>query len=175
MSADNGNLSDAEVASKVEATMARVRAMVPSARGASLASSTGRVRGGDAYLFPEELYRNLHQARTIAGSLSVDPKLGWRTPIVGPVWMRVRERIHQEIRIYIDAMATHQNNLNTYVIRSLGQVVDGVDSLGLKALKRQQTEQTEVIAALRAEVQTLRAQLETLEARLGAMNGHEGR
>jgi hypothetical protein len=171
MSTSNGDLSDTEVASKVEATMARVRAALPAAKGAPIAPLPGRQRAGEAYLFPEELYRNLHQARTVAGHLSVDYRLGWRTPIVGPVWMRVRQRIHQEIRIYIDALTTHQNNLNTYLIRSLGQVVETVDNLGLKVLKRQQAEQAEVIALLQAEVTALRGQLDALEARLASSEG----
>lgn len=158
-------MADAEAVSRVEAAMARVRAVVPSAKGAPITPSSGRQRAGDAYVFPEDLYRNLHQARTVAGHLAVDYQLGWRTPILGPVWMRVRQRIHQEIRIYIDALTTHQNGLNTYLIRSLSQIVDSLDSLGLKVLKRQQSDQAEVILALQAEVKSLRARVEALEGR----------
>lgn len=158
-------MGEGEVVSRVEAAMARVRAMVPSAKGAAISPTSGRQRVGEAYLFPEDLYRNLHQARTVAGHLAVDYQLGWRTPIIGPVWMRVRQRIHQEIRIYIDALTTHQNGLNTYLIRSLSQIVDSLDSLSLKVLKRQQADQAEVILALQAEIKALRARVEVLEGR----------
>lgn len=163
--------ADGEVTSKVEAAMARVRATTPSAKGAPSVAVTGRQRAGEAFLFPEDLYRNLHQARTIGGALNVDYKLGWRTPIIGPVWMRVRHRIHQEIRIYIDAMTTYQNNLNTHLIRSVALIVETLDGVGLRALKRQQTEQADLVEALRTEVRTLHAHLEAVEARLGALEG----
>lgn len=175
MSTTNGDLTGPELAtSKVEAAMARVRAMVPSAKGAPVAPTSARPRGNDAYVFPEDLYRNLHQARTVAGGLSVDYKLGWRTPVIGPVWMRVRQRIHQEIRIYIDAMTTHQNGLNTYLLRALNQVVESIDSLGLKGMKRAQTEQADLLAALQAEVQTLRQRVGTLEEQIARSDASHG-
>ena len=170
MSTDDGELKDKRpVPSTVEEVMARVRAQVPSAQGAVASTATARARPGEAYLFPEDVYRNLHQARTIAGSLSVDYRVGLRTPIVGHAWMLVRQRIHQEIRIYVDAMTTHQNTLNTHVLRALTQVVETLDAVGIRALQRRQVEQGETIQALRTEVQELRAQVETLNDRLATL------
>lgn len=146
--------------------MARVRAATPASTGTATTSAAGRFRPGEAYLFPEDLYRGLHQARTIGGGISVDYALGWRTPVVGQAWMLVRRRIHQEIRIYVDALTAHQSNLNTHLIRALTSVVETLDSLGLVALKRRQSDQEESLAALRSEVRQLQAQLETLQARL---------
>jgi len=158
--------SDGEVTSKVEETMARVRAAVPASARVTPPSAPARARSNDERLFPEDLYRNLHQARTIAGGIWVDYALGWRTPIVGQAWMLVRRRIHQEIRIYVDALTTQQNNVNTHLIRSLTHVVDTLDGLGLDAFKRRQQEQESTISTLRAEVQALRAQVAELQVRL---------
>lgn len=158
---------DGEVTSKVEATMARVRS-AGSAAGRSTPGTPPGFGADGAHSFPEDLYRSLHQARTIGGGIGVDYALGWRTPIVGQAWMLVRQRIHQEIRIYIDALTAQQSNLNTHLIRALTQVVTTLDGLGVSTLKRQQDEHTESLAALQAEVQTLRARVEELQARLDA-------
>jgi hypothetical protein len=153
--------------------MARVRAAVPSSVDRTVRSSPGtpaRFRSGDAHLFPEELYRSVHQARTIGGGISVDYTLGWRTPIIGPVWMMVRRRIHQEIRIYIDALTTRQSNLNTHLVRAISVLVETLDALGLPALKRRQQEHAETLAALQEEVRALRSHVLDLQARLDALS-----
>jgi hypothetical protein len=155
-----------EIPNKVEAAMARVRVRVPSAQGSVTPALDPRQRPGDAYLFPEDVYRNLHQARTLGGNLRVEYKLGWRTPLIGPIWMRVRQRIHQEIRIYIDSMTAYQNNLSTHLVRSIVQIVETLDSLGLRALRRQQLDQAAALDALRDEVRALTAQVADLEGRL---------
>lgn len=158
--------SGGEVTNKVEETMARVRATIPASASFSPPGVPARDRSNDGHLFPEDLYRSLHQARTIAGGIWVDYALGWRTPIVGQAWMMVRWRIHQEIRIYVDALTTQQNNVNSHLIRSLTQIVETLDGLGLNAIKRRQQEQEGTIANLRAEIQALRSQVEELQARL---------
>jgi hypothetical protein len=165
MSTGNG-----EVTSKVEAVMARIRANNPTTSTTSSALPASRFRPGEATLFPEEVYRSLHQARTIGGGIAVDYALGWRTPIVGQVWLMVRRRIHQEIRIYIDALTTQQSNLNVHLIRVMTSVVESLDSLGLRALKRQQADQATALADLQAEVRTLRLEVEALRSHLGPVD-----
>ncbi|MGH2458366.1 MAG: hypothetical protein ACRDIY_05810 [Chloroflexota bacterium] len=154
-----------EVTGQVEATMARVHAAVPSRSDVSLPRGSARSRSNGERLFPEDLYRNLRQARMIGGGLSVDGALGWRTPIIGQAWLLVRRRIHQEIRIYIDALTTQQSNLNTHLLRALVHIVETLDRLGLDSLVRRQEEQESTIAALRAEVQELHGRVDDLQAR----------
>jgi cell shape-determining protein MreC len=78
--------------------------------------------------------------------------------------MRVRQRIHQEIRIYIDALTTQQSNLNGYLIRVATHMVETLDELGLRTMKREQREQAELLAALQDEVRALRREVEQLRA-----------
>ena len=148
--------------------MARVRASLPAAAAGSAKYGAARVRPGEEHLFPEDLYRSLHQARTIGGGISVDYRLGWRTPIVGQIWMRVRQRIHQEIRIYIDALTGQQSNLNGYLIRVTTHMAETLDELGLRTMKREQREQADLLAALQEEVQALREEVAQLR---GEKNG----
>ncbi|HLH72387.1 MAG TPA: hypothetical protein VKX96_03815 [Chloroflexota bacterium] len=156
--------SKSEPASKVEAIMARIRATLPAGAAGSSKYGGSRTRPGEERLFPEDLYRSLHQARTIGGGISVDYRLGWRTPILGQIWMRIRQRIHQEIRIYIDALTTQQSNLNGYLIRVATHMVETLDELGLRTMKREQREQAELLAALQDEVRALRREVEQLRA-----------
>lgn len=145
--------------------MARVRGALPAG---SAKYGAARARPGEEHLFPEDLYRSLHQARTIGGGISVDYRLGWRTPILGQIWMRVRQRIHGEIRIYIDALTTQQSNLNGYLIRVTTHMAETLDELGLRTMKREQREQADLLAALQEEVRTLRQEIEQLR---GEKNG----
>lgn len=168
---DNEGMS--EGISKVEATMARVRAAIPSSVDRSTTpydAGASRFRPGSTHLFPEDLYRSLHQARTIGGGISVDYALGWRTPIIGHAWMMVRRRIHQEIRIYIDALTTKQSSLNTYLIRAVTAMVETLEALGLPTVKRRQEEQGEILAALQEEIRTLRSQVAELQTRFEALS-----
>jgi len=152
--------------SRVEEAMARVRASLPGkSNGRSIPDTAARGRPQATSLFPEDVYRSLHQARTLGGGISVHHTLGWRTPFVGPIWMVIRKRIHAEIRIYIDALTQQQSHLNNHVIRILTQAVETLDNLGLPALKRQQEEQAQLIEELRSEVRALREQCEMLETR----------
>jgi len=155
---------NAPVSSRVEQVMARVRAKLPGSTQNQGRPSVSRPRVSEDRVFPEETYRSLHQARTIGGALAVDAPLGWRTPVIGPVWMLVRQRIHQEIRIYVDAITSQQTNLNVHLIRVLASVVDTVDGLNLLTYLRRQQEQEDAIAQLRSEVAGLRSHLESLQS-----------
>jgi hypothetical protein len=154
--------------SKVEAVMARIRASLPAA-GARLPTGggTSRTLAGETNIFSDDVYRSLRHARTIGGGITITYNLGWRTPIVGQVWMLVRSRIHQEIRIYIDALTTQQSNLNTHLVRALAGVVEGLDGLGLPAMRRQQESQGEAIAKLQSELDQLRVEVQALRAAIG--------
>ncbi len=98
--------------------MARVRSRSGGADGLWPDDAPGR-RGLDS-----ELRRSLQQARALAGSLRVDYQLGWRTPVIGHAWLVVRRRIHQEIRIYIDALTRQQTAFNSTVVQALGRLVE---------------------------------------------------
>jgi hypothetical protein len=163
--------SNGEVTSKVEAVMARIRARSPACSANSPTPAASRFRSGDGFLFPEEVYRSIHQARTIGGGIAIDHTLGWRTPIVGQVWMAIRQRIHQEIRIYIDALTAQQSNVNLHLIRIVTNVVETLDSLGLGAIKGQQIDQATALVDLRSEVRALRLEVEALKSRLGTIDG----
>jgi|GEM_PF-6830042 len=166
--ADAAGSGDLSKPSRVEEAMARVRATLPAKANGSRATAVGsRALPQERNLFPEDVYRSLHQARTIGGGISVNYSLGWRTPIVGQIWMLVRRRIHAEIRIYIDALTQQQSNLNTHVVRVMTHAVDTLDGLGLPSLKRQQAEQAQLIEELRAEVRELRAEVEQLQRAAG--------
>ncbi len=166
--------SDSEVTSRVEAVMARIRASIPSSGRSLTALVSPRPLVGNIHLFPEDVYRSLHQARTIGGGISVNYVLGWRTPIIGQAWLIVRRRIHQEIRIYLDALTAQQSNLNTHLLRSLTGVVETLDSLGLRVWRRQQEEHAAAIAALQEEVRALRREVDALQARLTSLNAANG-
>ena len=161
--------SDSPSTSKVEEVMARVRASLSAQTDRGSPSSVTRYRPGEDNVFPEDVYRSLHQARTIGGALSVDHDLGWRTPIIGHLWLVVRRRIHQEIRIYIDSLSTQQSSLNVQLIRALTTVVETLDRLGLRALGRGQELQEANISQLAADVHQLHAQIEEMRARLSAL------
>src|SRR5947209_1894130 len=111
--------NDGPVTSKVEAVMARIRARRTTGPDDAEPPGETRVPAGEGSVFSKDVIRNLHQARTIGGSLGMTYELGWRTPIIGPAWMLVRQRIHQEIRIYIDSLQTQQSTLNTHFLRAL--------------------------------------------------------
>ena len=162
--ADAAGSGDLSKPSRVEEAMARVRASLPAkANGSQSPKSGSRALPQERNLFPEDVYRSLHQARTIGGGIGVSYTLGWRTPIVGQIWMVVRRRIHAEIRIYIDALTQQQSNLNTHLVRVLTHAVETLDGLGLPSLKREQQEQAQLIEELTAEVRALRAQVEQLQ------------
>jgi hypothetical protein len=149
--------------SKVEAVMARIRATLPGTVDRSPAGAgVSRAQTGEKNVFGEDVYRSLHQARTIGGGINVAYEVGWRTPIIGQIWMLVRRRIHQEIRIYIDTLTAQQSSLNTHFIRALTGVVESVDAFSLPTIRRQQQADTESLAVLRDEVSALRSEVQSL-------------
>ena len=148
----------------VEETMNRIRATLGKPESVAATPPNGLTTGGN-HLFPDDVYRCLHQMRTVGGMLRVEPKLGWRTPVIGYAWMLLRERIHREIHIYIDALTSQQAAFNSQTVRALTQVVQGIDGLGLGLLKRNQLEVRAELTLLREEVQLLRAEVSTLRER----------
>lgn len=104
----------------------------------------------------EELSRSLRQARLLSGQLYVEYKLGWRTPIIGHIWREVRRRIHQEIRIFIDALIKQQTSFNQSVVQVLTRIVD----------RLAQTPSSAEVAELRLEVAELRVSVSRLSAEI---------
>lgn len=114
--------------------------------------------------FDPELYRCLHQANVLTASgLQVDCELGWKTPIIGHAWMAVRRRIHQEVRIYVDALTAQQSSLNAHLVRALSRLVEGLTSMRLVSHLSKLEEQEEAVRALRDEVAELRERVRRLE------------
>lgn len=150
----------------IEEIMAAVRAGLISRKGVSedrLLGEDEAARAGPARTFGEEVYRGLHQAKVISGGLQVDYKVGYRTPILGQMWAVVRRRIHQEIRIYIDALARQQTSFNGHVIRALSRVVEGIDRRAADEQAARQAQQA-AIEELRGEVALLSERVRELEA-----------
>lgn len=136
----------------VEDVMAAVRARAHGqTEGCPVTGLDRQGHGRDA-----ELYRSVHQASMLSGRFQVDYQLGWRTPVIGHAWLVIRKRIHQEIRIYIDALTRQQSAFNSSVARALARVANRLDD----------TFTREELAQLRAEIETLRAEVSALSERL---------
>lgn len=120
--------------------------------------------GQPAMPFDPEVYRSLHQARAIVQTgLQVDYQLGWRTPVIGHLWMAIRRRIHQEIRIYSDALMAKQSSFNAHLVRALTYLVGGLASSQLLARAAEVDTQAERIRDLQREVAELKERVAELE------------
>lgn len=134
--------------------MARVRAR---ARGPSSdAPRPGRWPEGAAGRDPA-LDRDVQQARLLSDAPRVDVSLGWKTPVVGHAWLAIRRWVHQEIRIYIDALLQQQSAFNVSVARALGRIAERLDA-----------------SASRAELEALRAEVEALRREVASLRGAPG-
>ena len=61
----------------------------------------------------------LERARQIAASPGVEYGIGWRTPILGQAWAKVRETIHGEARLYVDALMARQAELDDALLAAV--------------------------------------------------------
>ena len=140
--------------------MARVRARARGQREDEVAAGqAGGVRERD-----QGLYRDLHQASLLSDSPRADYQPGWKTPIVGHAWLVVRRWLHQEIRIYVDALQEQQSAFNTTVARALTRVVE----------RQEGSASREELAELRAEVEALRRQLAELREGRDSQDAQDG-
>lgn len=158
----------------VEEIMARVRAEIEAKNGSGTATGTQLLAAGSSrprHGLDEDIYRSLHQAKLMSGTVHVEYKVGYRTPVVGQAWAVVRRRIHQEIRIYIDALMRQQTNFNSHIARAVTSLVENLDALALRERLDAQRAQEEEMGQLRAQVAALQERLGALESRLAELEG----
>ena len=103
-----------------------------------------------------ELHRELGHLRALGGVTRVEDSLGWKTPVIGHFWLVVRRWLHQEIRIYQDALARQQVAFNASAARALFAIAERLDA----GATRQE------LGELRAEVDALRDEVGALRDRL---------
>ena len=152
----------------VEEVMARVRSRVRARSGVTAAqelAGTNQGGGVDRILGPSVL-STLHQANLLATVPAVEYELGWRTPVIGHAWREVRRRIHQEIRIYLDAMWKQQAAFNVSIVKVLTGIVRGFEAMASQSEVEELRARIEEVTQLREEVAELRKQLELLRRRL---------
>lgn len=121
----------------------------------------------------------LDRARRLATRLSVDPNVGWRTPVLGPLWNVLRRVVYRDLRLYADAVASKQMAYNEAVVSVLEILTERLAALEATP-RRQPDEQGDepepTIERLRAAEALLargdaevRAALERLGDRLAAL------
>jgi hypothetical protein len=131
--------------------------------------AAARARAGNLpTLFSEELYYQLEQAnlnydRVLAELSVVESQM----PLVGTFVNRFKQELHRLVVYYVNMVAERQVTVNDAVVRTLNQLVDGLE-MGA-APRVQDTE----IEALQHQVVELQARLEHLETRM-ADSGSNG-
>ncbi|MBI2323304.1 MAG: hypothetical protein HYU88_14700 [Chloroflexi bacterium] len=127
----------------------------------------------------------LDRAGRVASRLSVDPRVGWHTPVLGPLWSVVRRALYRDLRIYADAVASKQMVYNEALLRAVELLVERVTALE-DAGEQADAERRAQIAALAARVTALaevqvqaagerHAQTELLAARVEALEAARAR
>jgi hypothetical protein len=71
----------------------------------------------------------LTRARALLGRPGVEYEIGWRTPLLGPAWAAVRETIHGQARLYVDALMARQAELDAALLDAISQLRAEVDEL----------------------------------------------
>ena len=61
----------------------------------------------------------LARAHEIAARPGVDYAIGYQTPVLGQAWARVRQTIHDEARLYVDALMARQAELDEAMLGAL--------------------------------------------------------
>jgi hypothetical protein len=61
----------------------------------------------------------LARAREIAARPGVTYAIGYRTPILGQAWATVRQTIHDEARLYVDALMARQAELDEAMLAAI--------------------------------------------------------
>jgi hypothetical protein len=71
----------------------------------------------------------LGRARDLLGRPGVEYEIGWRTPVLGQAWAALRETIHGEARLYVDALMARQAEIDAAFLAELARLRDEVASL----------------------------------------------
>lgn len=121
----------------------------------------------------------LDRARRVATRLSVDPRVGWHTPVLGPLWNVVRRVLYRDLRLYADAVASKQMVYNDALLRAVELLAGRVAALEAAKQQAEAKHHVEVDAlaaraAARAEAQVSaegerRVQMEHLVAQMAAL------
>jgi hypothetical protein len=71
----------------------------------------------------------LARARDLLERPGVEYEIGWRTPLLGPAWAALRETIHGEARLYVDALMARQAEIDAAFLAELGRLRTEVAAL----------------------------------------------
>jgi len=88
---------------------------------------------------------------------------GWHTPIIGPIWMTMRRRLHQEIRICIDVLLSQQSSFNSYLVRAFDKLMEGLADMRPAGALADADPQAASLDALRQEIADLKKRVQDLE------------
>ena len=61
----------------------------------------------------------LARAADLLARPGVEYEIGWRTPVLGPAWAALRETIHGEARLYVDALMARQAEVDAALLAAL--------------------------------------------------------
>jgi len=64
----------------------------------------------------------LERARALVERPGVEYEIGWRTPLLGQAWAALRETIHGEARLYVDALMARQSELDAALLAAVAQL-----------------------------------------------------
>lgn len=62
------------------------------------------------------------RAKEIQARPGVDYDVDWRTPVLGQAWAAVRRTIHEEARLYVDALMARQAELDAALIETIEEL-----------------------------------------------------
>lgn len=105
-------------------------------------------------LFTPQVYDELYRATQTSDKLHVTPYLTEvRIPVIGPVWQRLRSKLHELVIFYVNRLAEAMMVFNAHVVHALKGIVQGMDE---EAASR---------------IQRLEWQIKALERRLNGLEG----
>jgi hypothetical protein len=105
---------------------------------------------------PQDLEQNLNMLGAHWNQLYEPFEAKRQTPLLGDLWARIRRRIHEEVRSYLDPMIFRQSELNGAIVGSLNTLARGFYG-GSLARSLQVLHQE--VGALREQVRSLQEQL----------------
>jgi hypothetical protein len=62
------------------------------------------------------------RAKELLARPGVDYEVGWQTPVIGQAWAAVRQTIHDEARLYVDALMARQAELDAALVETIDQL-----------------------------------------------------
>jgi hypothetical protein len=64
----------------------------------------------------------LARARSLIERPGVEYEIGWRTPLLGQAWAGLRQLIHGEARLYVDALMARQAELDLALLDAIAEL-----------------------------------------------------